>query len=411
MTTTTTSDALVDVADYILAKVAGLSTTEISKRGRKYRFVNNNFQRVREEDKHLVIHPEHLEDQVAVVSAYGILAAISPDIFVKHKNLCLIILGVARALEEHHWYEQENSSVVHFASSKGSFDPALKDAALALSKDVTPDHLAQGYNLLYCSKLNFLHTDHHIGSKLEGHYMRLYVERYFGEEALESPEMLSALKSFSHWANIKGLLYKLGLPHMDVDDDLQKRFSKFPDPPAELSEHVHSRFPSGTSKYSMTFKAIDNLAHYKYSRLIPYPQGPLFDSRWLFELCADIARDPARYHLRSKAKKLSPNPANLQELSQHWKQNLESLLSLVSMVTNTFPTASGDFLQQNTRIPPLTEDLKKKHHDYYQQLLDVAAEIEDYESKDWAPEDIILRMHKGHVVSLYDEIERVKNRD
>ncbi|KAJ8144161.1 hypothetical protein OY671_002719 [Metschnikowia pulcherrima] len=411
MALVSTSEALVEVADLILSKIAAFSTTEISKRGRKYRFVNNKFQRIREEDKHLVINPDNLEDRVSIISAYGILSAISPDIFASHKDLCLIIVGVARALEENHWYEEENSSEVNIASSKNSLDMAHAEEALEFAKNVTPDHLARGYNLLYCSKLNFLHTDHHVGSKLEGHYMREYVSKYFGDDALESPVVLSALKSFSHWANIKGLLYKLGVPHMDVDETLKTRFSTFPQPPQELADHVFDRFPSGSSKYFLVCKALDQIAQSKYARLIPYPQGALFDPQWAYDLCGDISRDPAKYHLRSKVKKLSPNPANLQELSQHWKHQLESLLSVVSLIVNTFPGISDDYLMQNARFPPFSDTLINKFEAYYKQLLEVANEIEDYESKDWAKDDIVLRMHKGHVVSFYDEIEKINNRN
>ena len=56
-----------------------------------------------------------------------------------------------------------------------------------------------GVNLMIASKLNFLHTDHHIGTKLEGYYMKYFIESYYGEEALLSHDVLVALKSCVHW--------------------------------------------------------------------------------------------------------------------------------------------------------------------------------------------------------------------
>lgn len=405
----TLSDAIVDVADFILANVASLSTTEISKRGRKYRFVNNSFQRVREEDKHLVVYPEKMHDHVSVVLAYNILSGILSDIFNTHKDLCLIVIGVARALEEHHWYEEENSSVVHYAVLQSSVDFSLAEQALAFAENVTPDHLEQGYNLLYCSKLNFLHTDHHVGSKLEGHFMREYVARYFGDDALELPIILSALKSFSHWAHIKGLLYKLGVPYMDVDEGFKLRFASFPDPPEELAEHVHDRFPSGTSKYALACKALDHLAQFKYARLIPYPQTANCDPRWLYDLCEDIHRDPAKYHLRSKAKKLSPTPANLQELSHSRREHLHALYLVVSLVLSVFPEIGGEYFLQNSKFPPVSDELISIYPEYYESLQEVAQEVSQYEDKGWNVDDILLRVHKGHVNSWYDEVEKARN--
>ncbi|OBA21790.1 hypothetical protein METBIDRAFT_40452 [Metschnikowia bicuspidata var. bicuspidata NRRL YB-4993] len=405
---TSTSDALVAIAERILGQVAGLSTAEISKRGRKYRFVNKNFQRVREEDKHLTVCPERPQDHVSVVLAHGILAAIRADIFDTHPDLCLMIIGVARALEENHWYEEENSSVVHFDVQRPAVAPGQAQAAVRFAERVTDTHLAQGYNVLYCAKLNFLHTDHHVGSRLEGACMREYVARYFGAAALELPDVLAALKSFSHWAHIKGLLYRLGLPHMDVDDALARRFAAFPAPPPDLAAYVHARSPSGTSRFALVCKALDHLAQYKYARLVPYPHGPLFDCRWAFALCADIARDPARYHLRAKAKRLSRDPANLPELAQRWGGHIDALLLAVCLVLHVFPDTAGEcFL--HSRVPLFSDAMVARHADYYQQLLAVAREIDDYERKGWAPEDIVLRMHKAHVPSWHDEVARAKN--
>ena len=59
---------------------------------------------------------------------------------------------------------------------------------------INDNHVSMGLNLMIASKLNFLHTDHHIGTKLEGHYMKYFIESYFGEDALLSHDVLIALK-------------------------------------------------------------------------------------------------------------------------------------------------------------------------------------------------------------------------
>lgn len=406
----TTSAALVAVADAILARVDQLSTAEISKKGRKYRFVNNTFQRIREEDKHLVIYPEDLDEQLSVILAYSILASVSPTIFSQFGDLCLSIVGVARLLELNGWYEEENSLVVNYKVLKFAYDADTRATALLYAENVTPTHLLHGYNLLYCSKLNFLHTDHHIGTKLEGHYMRQYVLEYFGEEALELPEVLVALKSFVHWANIKGLLHKLEVPNVDVDAETIAKFDAFPAPPEELLVNVYDRYPSGTSKYSLIRKAIDILADSKYARLVPYPHGPEFDLLWLFELCHNIETDPIRYHLRSVAKRLSKSPANLAELSQMHNDQIQSLLSLVSLVINTIGDTGGDFLLQNSKIPKFSDELINTYSRYHQLLVEANNNIEDYEMKGWDEDDIVSRLYDANTPNIYDEVMKMRER-
>lgn len=401
---TSTSSALVQVADTILNRIHDLLAAEISKKGRKYKYVNNNFQRIREEDKHLVIHPEHPENHVAVASAYSILALVHPDIFATHRELCLIIVGVARALETNRWYEEENSSVIHFASLKGAPDAAETRAAVAFAAASSPLHLARGYVLLYCAKLNFLHTDHHIGTRLEGVHMRRYVEEYFGADALELPEVLAALKSFVHWANIKGILWKLHVPNMDVDDALRERFVAFPDPPEELVEHALERFPLGTSKYSLLIKALEVIADSKYACLVPYPTGPVGELAWLYDLAREIEADPIRFHLRARAKRLSLDPVNLQELSQRHHERLEGLLLAVSLVLSVFPDTGGDYLLQNSKLPRFSDQLVSKHSEYYSRLLLANDTIEEYELRGWAEQDIVLRLYDSEMVNFRDAV-------
>ncbi|OVF05531.1 hypothetical protein A9F13_22g00759 [Clavispora lusitaniae] len=404
-----TSDALVAVADAILQKKDALSTIEISKKGRKYKFVNNNFQRIREEDKHLIVHPEDLSLNLSTVSAYRILDSISSDIFSEFRDVCLTIIGVARDLEVNGWYEEENSSVINHKVSRLEYSPEEREKALSFVQGVTKTHLIQGYNLLYCAKLNFLHTDHHIGTKLEGHYMRNYVQEYFGEEALESPTVLVALKSFVHWANIKGFLYKLEVPNIDISKEEEDSFRRLPDPCEELLCNVYDRYPSGMSKYSLIRKSFDIIADSPFSKLIPYPEGDVFDLTWLYDLCHDIEEDPARYHLRSVVKRLSKHPVNLNELNQEKNANVKSLLAVLSLILNTVGETGGDFLLQNSKIPKFSQELIDEMPKYYKQLVDISDKIEEYRYKGWSPSDIILRLQDKTQKCLYDEVMKMRD--
>lgn len=401
------SDALVSVADHILDSLTDLNKLEYNKKGRKYRFVNNNFQRVREEDKHLVICPEDPLLNLAVISAFFILFNINNgDILQRYPDFCLSIIGVAQKLENEGWTEEENSSVVHYKNAR--FDPLpAKDIALQYLEEyrIEQKHIEMGLNLMLCSKLNFLHTDHHIGTKLEGYYMKHYVSDYFGADALESPDVLVALKSFVHWGNIKGFLYKLGVPNVSVSPELVEKFSTFPEPSDELKASVYDRYPSGTSKYSLIRKSVDILGDWRYSKLMPYPSSTQFDLTWLYTLCHDIENDPIRYHLRSKAKGLCEDPVNLAELSSQHSKQVKSLLDFISLLINVFHETGGEFLLQNSKIPKFTNDLIEKNKDYYQKLLKVCDSIDSYEEKNWDSDDIVLRL-LGNVEgeSLYDVV-------
>lgn len=404
----TTADALVATADAILARIDPLSAMEISKKGRKYKFVHSTFQRIREEDKHLVVHPQDLSAQLATVLAHSILCGIGGDLFTRFRDLSLSIVGCARELERNHWYEEENSLVINFRVLKVAYDDAARAAALDFAAAATPQHLGMGYVLLYCAKLNFLHTDHHVGTRLEGHHMREYVEQYYGADALELAEVLTALKCFVHWANIKGVLWKLQVPHMDVDAALAARFALFPDPPEALVAAVYDRYPSGTSKYSLVRKLMDILGDFCYARLVPWPQGAAFRLEWLFDLCHSIEADPARYHLRSQAKRLHADPVSLQDLSQRHDSAVRALLLAVALVLNTFPNTGGEHLLQNSKLPPFSDALIAQHEAYYAQLLDVSNRIDEYELKGWLPDDIVQRLYSGQP-NVHDEVERMRD--
>ncbi|KAK6458395.1 uncharacterized protein RJT20DRAFT_31372 [Scheffersomyces xylosifermentans] len=388
------SEALIAVADNILNSIADLNKVEYNKKGRKYRFVNNNFQRIREEDKHLIICPEDPSLNLSSISAFYILYNINNgEILQQFPDFCLSIIGVARKLEMEKWNEVENSSVVHYNNAR--FDPmVIKDLALSYLEDyeIQPRHIEMGLNLMLCAKLNFLHTDHHIGTKLEGYYMKHYVQDYYGPEALESSDVLVALKSFVHWGNIKGFLYKLDVPNINVSQELIDNFASFPEPSAELKASVYDRYPSGTSKYSLIRKSIDILGDWKYSKLIPFPTSEEYDLSWLYALCHDIETDPIRYHLRSVAKGMCLEPVNLTELTNTHSHQVKSLLELISLIINIFHDTGGEFLLQNSKIPKLTNKLIESNKELYQTLLGVCDGIDNYEEKDWDSDDIVIRL-------------------
>lgn len=400
----TPSDALVAVAETVLQKIDSLSTIEISKKGRKYKFVNDNFQRIREEDKHLIVHPENLSLHLSTILAFRILESISGDLLTDFRDLCLTIVGVARDLEVNGWYEEENSSVINYKVLAFEYSTATEQGALEFASGVTPEHLIRGYNLLYCAKLNFFHTDHHIGTKLEGHYMRQFVEQYYGKEALELLQVLVALKSFVHWANIKGFLYRLEVPNIDVSAEEAESYSQLPAPSEILVNQVYDRYPSGMSKYSLLRKSFDILADSPFAQLMPYPTGLVFELSWLYDLCHDIEEDPARYHLRSVAKRLSRNPVHLGDLAQERSQNVSLLLSVLGLVLNTYGSTGGEFLLQNLKIPKFSDELIGRMPEYYKKLVDINEKIEEYQDKGWSDDDIIGRLKDDVPYSLFDAV-------
>lgn len=404
------SEVLIAVSETILGSLDELLKVEYSKKGRKYRFVNNNFQRVREEDKHLVINPEDLDQDLALVLAYFILAQIGGgQLLSQFPDFCLCIIGVAQQLERNHWYEEENSSVIHVKYAKYNPQEVEQEAKEFSQGRITAEHIEQGLNLMICAKLNFLHTDHHIGTKVEGYYMKHFVEAYFGAEALASGNVLIALKSFVHWGNIKGILWKLDVPNVLMNPQLTEYFESFPDPLEELKLSVYDRYPLGTSKYSLIRKSIDILGDWQYSKLVPYPEGDDYNLEWLYELCHDIEKNPIKYHLRSSTKSLCTDPVNLGELSTQYAPKIKHLLTLVSLVINVFPETGGEFLLQNSKIPKFNANLIAENKSYYETLVRVNEDIDGYQSKDWDPEDIVVRLiNQNPLPSLFDRVMAIR---
>lgn len=406
-----TSDALIAIADSILDKITQLKPVEITKKGRKYKFINNTFQRIQKEDKHLIINPDELDKGYAALSAYRILFGISADIFQTHPDLCLMIIGVAQELERNGWYEEENSSVINYKVLRFLYVQENANTALRYASAVTPRHLRIGYNILYSSKLNFFHTDHHIGARLEGMHVRQFVEENFGPEALELHVVLVALKSFVHWGNIKGLLYKLDVPNMEVDTAMKQSFALFPDPPQELKDYVYARPPSGTSKYFLVRKALNMIVESPYAPLMPYPSADgALDPESIYVLCKEIQENPVSYHLRSDIKRLAIESVMLGELSQKYEKIVKELLVFIGLIVNTFTDDGFEFLLQNSKIPKMNEQLLETHKSYYNELLSIHDKITDYELKGWNTEDIVVRLRDKDVKNVYDSISELRSR-
>ncbi|KAK6202543.1 uncharacterized protein RJT21DRAFT_125083 [Scheffersomyces amazonensis] len=433
-----TSEALIAVSDSILNSFTSLSKLEYNKKGRVYRYVNNDFQRIREEDKHLVIYPQDLSMNMAQISAFNILSNISDGrILETFPDFCCAILGIAKQLEVNNWYEIENTSVVNYQNCK--FDPLeCKDECEAWLNEhtVTDDHISAGIDLMICSKLNFLHTDHHIGTKIEGYYMKHYLskfnqqdefnkdneenedEAFSSEDILHSSDVLVALKSFVHWGNIKGILYKLDVPNINISEELRHSFADFPDPSPELKLSVYDRYPSGTSKYSLIRKSIDILGDWHYSKLIPFPPSSDQDIQlnWLYELCHDIEKNPLKYHLRSLSKSLYIDPINLNELSQMYSQQCKTLLSLVSILLNTFidMDTGGEYLLNNSKIPKFDDKFVSNNRIFYDKLIEIRELIQSYETKGWDKDDIVLRLQGNKDLigesTLFDKVMEMREK-
>lgn len=395
------SDALVTFADHILNSINSLNKLEYNKNGRKYKFINNGFQRVKQEDKHLIINDADMDMKCSIISSYNILHTINNgELLEQYPDFCLSIIGVARELELNGW--GESSNVIQYDEAN-QYPVQLIHDALEYSSQIKPTHLEMGLNLLMASKLNFFHTDHHLGTKIYGVYLIKYMKDYFGEDSINNAEMLIALKSFVHWGSIKCILYKLGLPNIYLTDDEFLCYKNFPNPPQELKEEIWNKYPSGTSKFYLIKNSLSLIMQTSdFATLIPYPEDDKYSLDWLFKLCKDIETDPIKYHLRSSSKTLCEEPANLNELNQTTSEGTAHLLNLVSMIINIFGI-NLETLNKNSKIPKLENvdepELKAKYQD-------LQTKIQNYVDKDWNVDDIILRLGTGSV-SLTTKVEEM----
>lgn len=394
------SETLVQISDHILNSLNSLNKLEYSKNGRKYKFVNNGFQRIKQEDKHLVINVDDLSMKSAIISSYSILSNISNgELIEEYPEFCLCIIGVARQLELNGWYESSN--VINYTPAINYSDQLKKDA-INFSLKITDDHITKGFNLLASSKINFFHTDHHLGTKIYGFYLIKYMKDYFGPDSINDGNILLALKSFFHWGNIKMVLYKLEMSNIKLSQTERESYENAPDLPEELKEEIWSKYPSGTSKYSLIRKSLDLIADFEFASLIEYPQSEDLDLFWLYNLCHEIESNPVVYHLRSQSKNLTHDAVNLNELSNKYNKQIKALLSLISIIITTFEL-NYEFLNKNSKIPGFNS-IKGDYQDLINSYSNTASKIQNYKSKGWSDDDIILRLKSSVSSSLFDKV-------
>ncbi|EGV64353.1 hypothetical protein PSN45_003839 [Yamadazyma tenuis] len=393
------SDALMAISDHILNSINSLNKLEYNKNGRKYKFVNNVFQRIKQEDKHLIVNLNDLSMKASVISAYTILNSINDGrLLEEYPDFCLSIVGVARELETNSWFDTSN--VVLYTPQVEFPQNTIRDS-VNFAQRILPKHIDMGLNLLIASKINFFHTDHHLGIKIYGLYLIKFMKEYFGEDSINDADILVALKSFAHWGSIKCILYKLQVPNVDLTDDEFLSFKSFPDPLPELKQEIWKKYPSGTSRYGLLKMAFVHLKDHKYASLIKYPDDSRFDLEWLFELCKDIETNPIRYHLRSSFKSLTDDPVNLNELSQQNGDGVKNLLNLTSILTTLFEL-NFEFILKNSKVPKFETIEEPELISYYSEL---SSKIKFYEQKEWTTEDIIMRLSTGGGCSLQSKIE------
>lgn len=412
---TSTADALVQVSDHVLDSLRDLNRVEYFNRGRKYRYVSNKFQRISVESKHLVVCPELPDRNTALASAFSILLSIADgSLLSDFSDICLLILAVAQDLERHRWFDSVASLVIHLKDAK--LDPSpFTDDALAYAAALRPHHSKMGFDIVVYAKLNFLFTDHHIGTELSDQTLVDIVAAHFGPDACDSPAVLDALKCFVHWGHTRAILAKLGVPHVAISPDLLASFDLFPEIDPNLRALVPSRFPSGTSRYSLMKKALVALKLWPLLPLIPFSrETPASDFAWLLNLCADIAADPVRYHLRASSKHLSDRPVNLRDLQQQHQPQALFWLAFTALILDWFAVPGGAALQHDSRLPPVDPRLQLEidaalGHGYCEKLAHLRAQIDSYLEKGWDDRDIVSRLGSDMLgESLYSVLPHVE---
>lgn len=379
--------ALVSVADTILASRESLHISDLRKGSRRYILVNDTFHRIQESDKHLTVFPKDPALNVAVALAWCVLHAILPRLVSSHRKLCLSIVAVAQQLEKNGWFEAT-------ASSMYKHDPDLLEyapEAARFAAEATEEDIANGLSLMYCAKATFFHTNRHFGLQIESTLIYMQLELLFGAESAD-PAALAAVKSFVHWGNVKGFLFRMGVPCIKLTKEEKELYSRMTQPPDNVVAALKERFPSGTASFAFLRKSLIIIANHRFAELMPYPASPAFDPRWLFKLCDSIQENPAPYHLRAKVKDLVEAPVSLAQLQLKYSAETRALLDFIILALHTFPDPLGEHLLASSKLPDF-EAASKRQNDHLLQLQTAWHRIERYESQKWAPEDIVRRLH------------------
>lgn len=307
---------LISVADQILLETSKLEQNdtknyEYRKNGRTYKLVNDDhFEAIRESDKYLIVAEDYtgLKSQLSLVSSYRILSKIE-GVVEDYPDLCLAIMGAAREIELNKWYDL-GVCVTLPQDASYELDDELMKKLLKFASQIDKHHINIGLLILCCSKINFFHTDHTLAKQIDGSCLKALVSEWFDPAALTSEKVYNAIRCFSHWGSIRGVLYKLELPNLMIDQELKRRFDSFPLPPPYLKESLFERYPAGTSKYSLCKKSLILIGNSIFGELLQLN----IDIKWLIDLCDDIETDPCKYHLRASLKQLSKNPVDLSKL-------------------------------------------------------------------------------------------------
>lgn len=287
----------------------GAGAMDYNSNGKKYRLTSGGkFVRVRGEDKHLIVAAtyEDLKDNLSIVSAYAILRN-QGDVLEQYRDLCLAIILTAREIELNKWHDEASSMVTTLANS--CYDPMdCTDAALeyvgGVGEELRKEYVNIGAMVLAATKINFFQTDHHVTSpELEGYALRRMVTETCGLAALTDKNVYNALRAFSYWISIKGVLSSLQVPGLKVDEPLLHNFKTFPSPPAWIKNTLRNRYPAGCANCAIVKRALVALAHSVYGPLIALPKE--LDAKALLDLCTDIENDPLRYHVRARSMDLS----------------------------------------------------------------------------------------------------------
>lgn len=64
---------------------------------------------------------------------------------------------------------------------------------------------------------------------------------------------------------------------------------------------------------------------------------------------------------------------------------------------------------QNSKIPKFNANLIAENKSYYETLVRVNEDIDGYQSKDWDPEDIVVRLiNQNPLPSLFDRVMAIR---
>lgn len=393
------SENLVDICDSIIKQSENEGkpgkSDQFCHNGKKYRQLSDgNFCRVQGEDKYLVVGRDYAEfrDNYSLYSSYYILKK-QGTVLDDYRQLCLAIIFTSREIELNKWYEANTK--IRFADDidydLDQWEDETMDYISKVSDSEREKYIKIGCNLLAATKINFYQTDHHVASpKLEGTALtRLITKVCKDEHAITSKDVYNALRAFCHWCSIRGVLYKLGMKGLDVDDKLKFRFRTFPEIDDWIKDTVYERYPAGTSKYYLIKTSLQALADSPIGELIISPSDIRIEN--FFEACRQIESDPLRFHVRAASLKLSKNPP--MQASALFN-NLQKLLEYISVI---YHCGSYRISSKFTTSSKLIKYSKLKHLPFFKDAQKLANQIKEIEDTNPEISDASLVSKMGPV--------------